>query len=101
MKKNESKSSGSNVSGGVGTVKENKDVKITAKTGNELNINESKIKVDISSLTPKRKSKNTVMIVGNKNNQSSSGGSVKSGGKTQIVIKEKIRLKSDIAVSLY
>ena len=99
--KNESKSSGSNVSGGVGTVKENKDVKIAAKTGNELNINESKIKVDISSLTPKRKSKNTVMIVGNKNNQSSSGGSVKSGGETQIIVKEKNSLKDQFALSLY
>ena len=83
------------------SIKENKDIKIETKTGNELNINESKIKVDISSLTPKRKPKNTVMIVGNKNNQSSSGGSVKSSGETQIIVKEKNSLKDQFALSLY
>ena len=41
------------------------------------------------------------MIVGNKNNQSSSGGSVKSGGETQIIVKEKNSLKDQFALSLY
>jgi hypothetical protein len=41
------------------------------------------------------------MIVGNKNNQSSSGGSVKSGGETKFIIKEKNSLKDQFALSLY
>ena len=64
-----------------------------ARKAYKLNISES--------ITPERKSKNTVMIVGNKNNQSSSGGSVKSSGETLIIVKEKNSLKDQFALSLY
>ena len=72
-----------------------------AKTGDGLNISKPKKTVRTTTITPERKSKNTVMIVGNKNNQSSSGGSVKSSGETQIIVKEKNSLKDQFALSLY
>ena len=72
-----------------------------AKTGDGLNISKPKKTVSTKTITPERKPKNTVMIVGNKNNQSSSGGSVKSGGETKFIIKEKNSLKDQFALSLY
>jgi hypothetical protein len=82
---------GSNVSGILGK----------QASGDKLNISAPKKEIKTTTITPERKSKNTVMIVGNKNNQSSSGGSVKSGGETQIIVKEKNSLKDQFALSLY
>ena len=93
------KSGGTSGSGKITIIREDgstttdfREIK-AAKEAYKLNISES--------ITPERKSKNTVMIVGNKNNQSSSGGSVKSSGETQIIVKEKNSLKDQFALSLY
>ena len=97
--KSSTKSGGTSGSGKITIIREDgstttdfREIK-AAKEAYKLNISES--------ITPERKSKNTVMIVGNKNNQSSSGGSVKSSGETQIIVKEKNSLKDQFALSLY
>ena len=71
-----------------------------SKTGDALNISKSKKIVSTTTITPERKSKNTVMIVGNKGGQSQSQGGMGSKGRS-IVIKEDNSLKDQFALSLF
>ena len=69
--------------------------------GDGLNISAPKKEIKTTTITPERKSKNTMMIVGNKNHQFSTGDYVKSSGGIQIIFKEKNSLKDQFALSLY
>tara|TARA_A100001011_G_scaffold294273_1_gene306360 strand:- start:8930 stop:10198 length:1269 start_codon:yes stop_codon:yes gene_type:complete len=71
-----------------------------SKTGDALNISKSKKIVSTTTITPERKSKNTVMIVGNKGGQSQSQGGMGSKGRS-IVIEEDNSLKDQFALSLF
>ena len=72
-----------------------------AKTGDGLNINKSKKTVSTTTITPERKSKNTVMIVGNKGGQSQSQGGVRSKGGTRIIVQKDNSIKDQFALSLF
>tara|TARA_S200000501_G_scaffold275589_2_gene259399 strand:- start:4164 stop:5393 length:1230 start_codon:yes stop_codon:yes gene_type:complete len=72
-----------------------------AKTGDALNISKSKKIVSTTTITPERKSKNTVMIVGNKGGQSQSQGGVRSKGGTRIIVQKDNSIKDQFALSLF
>ena len=72
-----------------------------AKTGYELNISKPKKTVSTTTITPKRKSKNTVMIVGNKGGQSQSQGGMGSKSRTRIIVQKDNSIKDQFALSLF
>ena len=85
-------------SGGTSDVKQNPP---KAQIGDKLNISKPEKKIDTSTITPKRKSKNTVVVVGGSNNsQSLSRG--QGSSKDVLIIKEKNNsLKDQAALTLY
>ena len=72
-----------------------------AKTGDGLNISKPKKTVSTTTITPERKSKNTVMIVGNKGGQSQSQGGMGSKGRTKIIVQKDNSIKDQFALSLF
>ena len=71
------------------------------KSGDALNISKPKKTVSTTTITPERKSKNTVMIVGNKGGQFQSQGGMRSKGKTKIVVQKDNSIKDQFALSLF
>ena len=66
-----------------------------AQIGNKLNISKSKKKIDTSTITPERRSKNRIMVVGGDNNPQSSGrGRTSSEGG--FIIQEKDNFLKDV-----
>ena len=72
-----------------------------AKEAYQLNISKPKKTVSTTTITPERKSKNTVMIVGNKGGQSQSQGGMRSKGRTKIVVQKDNSIKDQFALSLF
>lgn len=72
-----------------------------AKEAYQLNISKSKKTVSTTTITPERKSKNTVMIVGNKGGQSQSQGGVRSQGGTKTIVQKDNSIKDQFALSLF
>ena len=72
-----------------------------AKTGDGLNISKPKKTVSTTTITPERKSKNTVMIVGNKGGQSQSQGGMGSKSRTRIIVQKDNSIKDQFALSLF
>jgi len=72
-----------------------------AKEAYQLNISKPKKTVSTTTITPERKSKNTVMIVGNKGGQSQSQGGMRSKGKTKIIVQKDNSIKDQFALSLF
>ena len=72
-----------------------------AKEAYQLNISKSKKTVSTTTITPERKSKNTVMIVGNKGGQSQSQGEVRSQGGTKTIVQKDNSIKDQFALSLF
>ena len=72
-----------------------------AKTGDGLNISKPKKTVSTTTITPERKPKNTVMIVGNKGGQSQSQGGMGSKGRTEIIVQKDNSIKDQFALSLF
>ena len=71
------------------------------KTGDGLNISKPKKTVNTTTITPKRKSKNTVMIIGNKGGQFQSQGGMGSKGRTKIIVQKDNSIKDQFALSLF
>ena len=71
------------------------------KSGDALNISKPKKTVSTTSITPERKSKNTVMIVGNKGGQSQSQGGMGSKSRTKIIVQKDNSIKDQFALSLF
>ena len=71
------------------------------KTGDGLNISKPKKTVNTTTITPKRKSKNTVMIIGNKGGQSQSQGGMGSKSRTKIIVQKDNSIKDQFALSLF
>ena len=71
------------------------------KSGDKLNISKPKKTVSTTTITPERKSKNTVMIVGNKGGQSQSQGGMGSKSKTRIIVQKDNSIKDQFALSLF
>ena len=72
-----------------------------AKTADALNISKPKKTVNTTTITPERKPKNTVMIVGNKGGQSQSQGGVRSKGGTKTILQKDNSIKDQFALSLF
>ena len=72
-----------------------------AKEAYQLNISKPKKTVSTTTITPERKSKNTVMIVGNKGGQSQSQGGMRSKGRTKIIVQKDNSIKDQFALSLF
>jgi len=72
-----------------------------AKEAYQLNISKPKKTVSTTTITPERKSKNTVMIVGNKGGQFQSQGGMRSKGKTKIIVQKDNSIKDQFALSLF
>ena len=85
-------------SGGTSDVKQNPP---KAQIGDKLNISKPKIKVTTSSITPERKSKNTVMIIGNKGGQFQPQSGMGSNGETTIIVQKDDSIKDQFALSLF
>ena len=71
------------------------------KTGDQLNINKPKKTVNTITITPKREIKNTVMIVGNKGDQSQLQVETESGGNTMIIVQKNNSIKDRLTLSLF
>ena len=71
------------------------------KSGDALNISKPKKTVITTTITPERKSKNTVMIVGNKGGQSQSQGGMGSKSRTKIIVQKDNSIKDQFALSLF
>jgi len=71
-----------------------------AKTGDGLNISKPKKTVSTTTITPKRETKNTVMIVGNNGGQSQLQGETESEGNTIIIVKKNNSIKDRFTLSL-
>ena len=71
------------------------------KSDDALNISKPKKTVNTTTIAPKRKSKNTVMIVGNKGGQSQSQGGMGSKGRTRIIVQKDNSIKDQFALSLF
>ena len=67
----------------------------------KLNISAPKKEIKTTTITPERKSKNTVMIVGNKGGQSQSQGGMGSKGRTKIIVQKDNSIKDQFALSLF
>ena len=85
-------------SGGTSDVKQNPP---KAQIGDKLNISTPKSKVTTSSITPERKPKNTVMIIGNKGGQSQPQSVTRSNGGTNIIVQKDNSIKDQFALSLF
>ena len=85
-------------SGGTSDVKQNPP---KAQIGDKLNISKPKSKVTTSSITPERKPKNTVMIIGNKGGQSQPQSGMGSNGETTIIVQKDDSIKDQFALSLF
>ena len=85
-------------SGGTSDVKQNPP---KAQIGDKLNISKPKSKVTTSSITPERKPKNTVMIIGNKGGQSQPQSGMGSDGETTIIVQKDDSIKDQFALSLF
>ena len=86
------------VAGGTSDVKQNPP---KAQIGDKLNISKPEKKIDTSTITPKRKSKNTVVVVGGNNNPPMISGG-KNSSQDVLVIREKNdTIKDQFALSLY
>ncbi len=85
-------------SGGTSDVKQNPP---KAQIGDKLNISKPKSKVTTSSITPERKPKNTVMIIGNKGGQSQPQSVTRSNGGTNIIVQKDNSIKDQFALSLF
>ena len=85
-------------SGGTSDVKQNPP---KAQIGDKLNISKPKNKVTTSSITPERKSKNTVMIIGNKGGKSQLQSVTRSNGGTNIIVQKDNSIKDQFALSLF
>ena len=85
-------------SGGTSDVKQNPP---KAQIGDKLNISKPKSKVTTSSITPERKSKNTVMIIGNKGGQFQPQSGMGSNGETTIIVQKDDSIKDQFALSLF
>ena len=85
-------------SGGTSDVKQNPP---KAQIGDKLNISKPKNKVTTSSITPERKPKNTVMIIGNKGGQSQPQSVTRSNGGTNIIVQKDNSIKDQFALSLF
>ena len=72
-----------------------------AKEAYQLNISKPKKTVSTTTITPERKSKNTVMIVGNKGGQSQSQGGMRSKSGTRIIVQKNNSIKDQFALSLF
>ena len=72
-----------------------------AKTGDALNISKPKKTVNTTTITPERKPKNTVMIIGNKGGQSQSQGGMGSKSRTRIIVQKDNSIKDQFALSLF
>ena len=72
-----------------------------AKEAYQLNISKPKKTVSTTTITPERKSKNTVMIVGNKGGQSQSQGGMGSKSRTNILVQKDNSIKDQFALSLF
>ena len=72
-----------------------------AKEAYQLNISKPKKTVSTTTITPERKSKNTVMIVGNKGGQSQSQGGMGSKSRTKIIVQKDNSIKDQFALSLF
>jgi len=72
-----------------------------AKEAYQLNISKPKKTVSTTTITPERKSKNTVMIVGNKGGQSQPQGGMGSKSKTRIIVQKDNSIKDQFALSLF
>ena len=72
-----------------------------AKEAYQLNISKPKKTVSTTTITPERKSKNTVMIVGNKGGQSQSQGGMGSKSRTNIIVQKDNSIKDQFALSLF
>ena len=71
------------------------------KSGDKLNISKPKKTVSTTTITPERKSKNTVMIVGYKGGQSQSQGGMRSKSGTRIIVQKNNSIKDQFALSLF
>ena len=71
------------------------------KSGDKLNISKPKKTVSTTTITPERKSKTTVMIVGNKGGQSQSQGGMRSKSGTRIIVQKNNSIKDQFALSLF
>ena len=85
-------------SGGTSDVKQNPP---KGQIGDKLNISKPKTKVTTSSITPERKPKNTVMIIGNKGGQSQPQSGMGSDGETTIIVRKDDSIKDQFALSLF
>lgn len=85
-------------SGGTSDVKQNPP---KAQIGDKLNISKPKSKITTSSITPERKSKNTVMIIGNKGGQFQPQSGMGSNGETTIIVQKDDSIKDQFALSLF
>ena len=72
-----------------------------AKEAYQLNISKPKKTVSTTTITPERKSKNTVMIVGNKGGQSQSQGGMGSKSRNNIIVQKDNSIKDQFALSLF
>ena len=72
-----------------------------SKTGDALNISKPKKTVNTTTITPERKPKNTVMIIGNKGGQSQSQGGMGSKSRTRIIVQKDNSIKDQFALSLF
>ena len=72
-----------------------------AQIGDKLNISKPKSKVTTSSITPERKPKNTVMIIGNKGGQFQPQSGMGSNGETTIIVQKDDSIKDQFALSLF
>ena len=71
------------------------------KSGDKLNISKPKKTVSTTTITPERKSKNTVMIVGNKGGQSQSQGGMRSKSGPRLIVQKNNSIKDQFALSLF
>ena len=85
-------------SGGTSDVKQNPP---KAQIGDKLNISKPEKKIDTSTITPKRKSKNTVVVVGGNNNSPMISGGQNSSQDVLVIREKNDTIKDQFALSLY
>ena len=85
-------------SGGTSDVKQNPP---KAQIGDKLNISKPEKKIDTSTITPKRKSKNTVVVVGGNNNSPMISRGQNSSQDVLVIREKNDTIKDQFALSLY
>ena len=85
-------------SGGTSDVKQDPP---KAQIGDKLNISKPEKKIDTSTITPKRKSKNTVVVVGGNNNSPMISGGQNSSQGVLVIREKNDTIKDQFALSLY